>query len=101
MVKDLRLGWAIRIAREAKGMKQTELAAGTKVDRSMISLVEQGKRDPSMETLEAVARVLEMPLPLLMALAGPYRWLTPTGPTELAAVTSMAVLRWLMEARMP
>lgn len=62
-------GKAIRTARAAVGLKQTELAVRAEITRSHLSLIEAGKRTPSLETLEALSRELGVPLHLLMLLA--------------------------------
>lgn len=62
-------GKALRTARAAAGLKQNELAKNAGITRSHLSLIEAGKRTPSLETLEALGRELNVPLHLLMLLA--------------------------------
>lgn len=52
----------VRTLRMAKGMKANELAAAAGISAPMLSQVERGLVDPSLETLRQIARVLEVPL---------------------------------------
>ena len=56
------IGERIRVIRERKQLSQVELAVRTGLVRSYISGVENGYIVPSVETLEKIARVLEVPL---------------------------------------
>ena len=61
-------GKAVRIARSARGLNQSEL--GRKVGRngSFISRIESGNRTPSLATLEEISKALSVPYFLLMLL---------------------------------
>ena len=52
-------GRAIRIARTAFGLTQGELAARVSVGASHLSLIESGKRQPSLKVLNEIAAALE------------------------------------------
>lgn len=52
---------AIRIFRVARGMDQRQLAKATSVTPSAISLIEAGKRCPSLPILEVLANALRVP----------------------------------------
>jgi len=62
-------GRAIKIVRTAHGLKQSELAERLSVGASHLSLIEAGKRRPSLESLEEISRALKVPLHLLTLLA--------------------------------
>jgi transcriptional regulator with XRE-family HTH domain len=62
-------GRAIRIARTANGMTQGELADRLSVGASHLSLIESGKRQPSLRLLREISAALEVPLHLLTLLA--------------------------------
>lgn len=49
----------IKERREAKGISQSELARLVGLSRQAVSLWESGSRIPSLDSLEAVANVLE------------------------------------------
>ncbi len=60
---------AVRIARSIADISQGELAERTGLDRSYLSLIEGGKRKPTVETLQSISDALEIPFPLLTLLA--------------------------------
>lgn len=62
-------GKAIRICRAARGLSQTDLASQLDLSPSYLSLLEAGKRHPSLKTLERVSRTLHVPSHLLLLLA--------------------------------
>jgi transcriptional regulator with XRE-family HTH domain len=55
----------IRARREQIGLSQSDLAAQLGVTKSLLSLIESGKRGPTEEQLTILARVLELPAELL------------------------------------
>jgi transcriptional regulator with XRE-family HTH domain len=56
------IGERLRMLREAKGMPQSEIERRTGLLRCYVSRVENGHTVPSIETLEKLARALEVPL---------------------------------------
>jgi transcriptional regulator with XRE-family HTH domain len=56
------LGVRIRELRTARGMTVVQLAAAAGVSTGLISQVERGLADPSLETLRKISRALETPL---------------------------------------
>lgn len=61
-----RIGRNVKLARVERGWTQEELAfalaqRGKSTDRGYISRVEQGKHNPSVATLIAFARTMEVP----------------------------------------
>jgi len=56
------LGNAIKVVRTATGMKQREVAAKTGVTANYMSLVEGGKREPSLAFLNRLAKTLGIPV---------------------------------------
>jgi transcriptional regulator with XRE-family HTH domain len=56
----------IRRARERVGISQRKLASKAGFNASYVNLLETGKRKPSMESLEAFAAALEIPMTLLL-----------------------------------
>ncbi|MEO6200475.1 MAG: cupin domain-containing protein [Cryobacterium sp.] len=55
-------GFRIRELRANRGMTISELALATEVSAGLISQVERGRADPSLETLRKISRVLDVPL---------------------------------------
>jgi transcriptional regulator with XRE-family HTH domain len=58
------LGRAIKVMRTASGIKQKEIASRTGVTANYVSLVEAGKRDPSISFLRQIAKVIDVPVGL-------------------------------------
>ncbi len=54
------LGESILLRRKRLGMSQEELAESSGVDRSFLSSVERGKRNPSFGTVASIASGLKM-----------------------------------------
>ena len=55
------LGWTLYLARQKKGINQTDLAEIMGVWQKDISRWEQGHHVPKLETLAKLAKVLEIP----------------------------------------
>lgn len=60
---------AFRIVRAAFGLKQAELAERMPITASQLSLIEAGKRQPSLKVLDAFAHAVGVPSALLSLLA--------------------------------
>jgi len=54
------IGARIKDAREELALSQHELGRAAKLDHSYISLIEAGKRHPTMDALVAIADVLDV-----------------------------------------
>jgi transcriptional regulator with XRE-family HTH domain len=76
-------GKAIRIGRALAGLQQKELAELAGVNPSHISLIEFGKRKPSLDTIEKLAKALQIPDHLLTLLAAEPEDLDLKDPKEL------------------
>jgi transcriptional regulator with XRE-family HTH domain len=63
------IGKSIKMCRTSLGLSQEALAQKVGVSMSYISLIEQGKRDPAMSTVEQIADALGVPVSLLTFLA--------------------------------
>ena len=55
--------------RVSRGLEQRELAKKLRVDRSYVSLLESGKRTPSLQVVESIAATLRVPSYLILLLA--------------------------------
>jgi transcriptional regulator with XRE-family HTH domain len=77
------LGAAVRQVRLARGLTQVELAeaAGLSKGGNSIALIEQGKRFVSVDTLNALARALDVP-PACLAILGSEKIGTNKAATE-------------------
>lgn len=63
----MNFGRAIRIARAARGLSQKDVAGGTGLTASYISLIEAERRTPSAKAVQRIGQALGVP-PHLMAL---------------------------------
>lgn len=57
-----KLGKKIRDLRKDQGLSQEQLSFAAKIDRSYISEIENGLRNPSLQTLEKLAKALKVKL---------------------------------------
>jgi transcriptional regulator with XRE-family HTH domain len=64
----MNLGKAIRLCRNQRGMTQGDLASKCELSVSYLSMIEKGKRDPTLSTLESIAASLRVPLSILVFL---------------------------------
>jgi transcriptional regulator with XRE-family HTH domain len=60
----MELSRAVRLMRTASGMKQKDVARKVGVTPNYLSLVENGRREPSVSLLKGLARVLGVPIGL-------------------------------------
>jgi transcriptional regulator with XRE-family HTH domain len=56
----MNIGDKIRKVREAKNLTQKEVALSINMDQSQYSKIEKGKTDPSCNTLEKIAKALDI-----------------------------------------
>jgi len=80
-------GKALRIGRAIAGLQQKELAELAEIDPSHISLIEIGKRKPSVDMVGKLARALQIPEHLLTLLAAEPEDLKIEDPKELERAT--------------
>jgi transcriptional regulator with XRE-family HTH domain len=68
-VAGLRVGFgrAVRAARLSQGLSQEDLAAEAGLDRTYISGLERGARNPALSTVEKVSRALRIRVSVLFA----------------------------------
>jgi transcriptional regulator with XRE-family HTH domain len=65
----MRVGDVVRTLRVSAGFKQAELAERAGISASSVSLVEAGRRDPTLKWLRRIAPVLGVPASILFAAA--------------------------------
>jgi len=85
---------AFRIIRAAAGLRQSELAERMPISASQLSLIEAGKRQPSIRVVNALAAAVGIPAPLISLLASGERdfELTPNEDISNLARTLLRVL---------
>lgn len=62
-------GRAIKIVRTASGLSQAELAERLSIGASQLSLIEAGKRQPSLKVIHEISDALKVPPHLITLLA--------------------------------
>lgn len=87
---------ALKLCRTQKGMTKTKLAEKANISISYLSLLEQGKRDPNLTTVNKLCNALNIPESIFMFLASDVNELNGIS-TELAEKLSLTALQ-LMEA---
>ena len=60
---------ALKLCRTQKGITKTELAEKADLSISYLSLLEQGKRDPNLSTINKLCIALNIPASIFMFLA--------------------------------
>jgi transcriptional regulator with XRE-family HTH domain len=63
----VRFGQRLRKLRMERGLTQTDLAVHLGMDRSFLSDLERGKREPCLRTLEVIAQGFEVSVPQLLS----------------------------------
>lgn len=86
---------AIRVARSLADLSQGQLADRAEIDRSYLSLIESGKRQPTIETLEKLAQALKMPFHLLSLLGSEESDVEKANPGQIENL-SLALTKLLM-----
>lgn len=62
------IGKAIRITRQALGLKLSEVARRAEISNPMLSLIEKGERQPSLAVTARIAAALQIPTDALVVL---------------------------------
>lgn len=62
----VQFGDKLRRLRNAHGVSQEDLAARARLHRTYVSSVERGERNVSLETIQKLARALDLPMQDLM-----------------------------------
>ncbi len=62
-----RIGARVRAAREREGLTVSELAMRAGMKRPNVSRLEHGRHEPSLDTLERIAKALDTPVAQLVA----------------------------------
>lgn len=91
---------AFRVIRAASGLKQAELAARLPITASQLSLIEAGKRMPSVKVIDGLAKAVNIPATLVTLLASSSADVEGKGSGDIAALSS-ALLRALLNADKP
>lgn len=83
----MNIGRAIRYARAARDISQQQLAAKAMISTSYLSLIESGRKDPSIPMIRAIAASLGISEDVLMLTAIDYSAIRATDVDALAALS--------------
>lgn len=64
--KLIKLGSNVRRYRKENNLTQEQLATKVRVSSTYIGFIEQGQRNPSLKTLDKIARILGVEMPELL-----------------------------------
>lgn len=71
--KFMNLGKALTLCRNQKGLTKTQLSERTGLSISYITLLEQGKRDPNISTIESISSAMNIPISIFIFLASDHQ----------------------------
>src|SRR5687768_3350677 len=91
-------GKAFRIIRAAFGLKQSELAERMPITASQLSLIEAGKRQPSIRVIDELASAVGVPTALVTLLASTAQDVVARSDEEISDL-ARALLRVLVSAK--
>ncbi len=91
-------GRAIRIVRTAYGLTQAELADRLSIGSSQLSMIEAGRRKPSLKVLDEVSNALGVPAHLLTLLASEPEDIDDNRNSPEIAELAKALLKLLVSA---
>ena len=89
---------AFRIIRAAFGLRQAELAARMPITASQLSLIEAGKRQPSVRVVNALASAVGVPTALVSLLASSVDEVEAKAGSDMGDL-ARALLRLLVAAK--
>jgi transcriptional regulator with XRE-family HTH domain len=89
---------AFRIVRAAFGLKQSELAARMPITSSQLSLIEAGKRQPSLRVIDGLAKAVGIPAALISLLASGAEEMEKKADADISDL-ARALLRLLVSAK--
>lgn len=89
---------AFRIIRAAFGLRQSELAERMPITASQLSLIEAGKRQPSLRVVESLAKAVGVPTALVSLLATSAKDIESKSDADISDL-ARALLRLLVAAK--
>ena len=65
----MKIGHSLKLCRSAKKLSLESLAERAGLSQSYISMIESGKREPTISSIEKLAKALGVPTPIILFLA--------------------------------
>lgn len=93
------LGRAIKVIRTASGIRQKEIAGKIGVTANYVSMVEAGKRQPSVAFLKQIARVIGVPVGLFFLWAEDQGDASPKSHPQLRTLLTELEAMYLLGKR--
>lgn len=62
----MNLGETIKLLRKRNGLNQSQLAELCEITVTYLSLIENGKKEPTLSLLKTITNSLQVPLPILL-----------------------------------
>lgn len=87
----MKIGNAIRVCRIQRGLTQANLASRANISVPYLSLIEQGKRDPSFSMIEKISKSLQVPVSILTFLGADKSELSELTPELIDKISSTAL----------
>lgn len=69
MMVHMEIGHAIKVCRSSRKLSLDEVSTRSGLSQSYLSLIETGKREPTLSSIEKLSKALAVPTPVLMFLA--------------------------------
>jgi transcriptional regulator with XRE-family HTH domain len=88
----MNIGEQIKRMRTAKGLSQKEVIMNASLDKAQYSRIENGKTDPSVTTLEKIAKAIGVPLAELFASTEELKEINSHDKTIMEKVSLMETL---------
>lgn len=88
----MNIGRAIKFARVARGISQQDLALRVSISPSYLSLLESGKKDPSLAMIRSIAHGLKVSEDVLVLTAIDYELIRAADVAALAALSEQLLL---------
>ncbi|MDE2324631.1 MAG: helix-turn-helix transcriptional regulator [Betaproteobacteria bacterium] len=68
----MEIGHALKVCRSARKLSLDELAGRAGLSQSYLSMVESGKREPTLSSIKKIAKGLDVPTPIIFFLAAEH-----------------------------
>jgi transcriptional regulator with XRE-family HTH domain len=88
---ELNIGHALKVCRSARKLSLGDLAGLTALSTSYLSMIESGKREPTLSSIEKIASALGVPTPILLFLAADSRELEGIDPETSRRLSAAAL----------
>ena len=69
LIYAMNIGHALKLTRSAKKLSLELLAERANLSQSYLSMIESGKREPTLSSVQKIANALGIPTPILLFLA--------------------------------